>query len=159
MNKGILAVGIIFLALIALNLLNVLNNYATGSELDYYLLKETTDAAMTDGLYRIDKEKFVESFLYRFASNVDTSREYKIGFYDINELPPKVSIKIDSMTVLSFNQDPQKGDKTAAEMTTTYDAIVESTNASDAAVELGLMLKDSEECKALTNKLTGIPKK
>ena len=169
MNKGILAVGIIFLALIALNLLNVLNNYATGSELDYYLLKETTDAAMTDsldrtylrtcGLYRIDKEKFVESFLYRFASNVETTREYQIGFYDINELPPKVSIKIDSMTVLSFNQDPQKGDKTAAEMTTTYDAIVESTNASDAAVELGLMLKDSEECKALTNKLTGIPKK
>ena len=43
MNKGILTVGIILLALIALNLLNVLNNYSTGSELDYYLLKETTD--------------------------------------------------------------------------------------------------------------------
>ena len=50
MNKGILAVGIILLALIALNLLNVLNNYSTGSELDYYLLKETTDASMVDAL-------------------------------------------------------------------------------------------------------------
>lgn len=166
MNKGILAVGIIFLALIALNLLNVLNNYATGSELDYYLLKETTDASMTDsldrtylrtcGLYRIDKEKFVESFLYRFASNVDASREYKIGFYDINELPPKVSIKIDSLTTLSFNTNPQKTDTKAAEMTTTYDAIVESTNTSDAAVEIGLVLKDSEECKSLINRLDGI---
>ena len=50
MNKGMLAIGIILLAIIALNLLNVLNNYATGSELDYYLLKETTDAAMADAL-------------------------------------------------------------------------------------------------------------
>ena len=113
MNKGILTVGIILLALIALNLLSVLNNYSTGSELDYYLLKETTDAAMVDaldksylrtcGLYRIDKEKFVESFLYRFANNIDASRGYTVGFYDINEVPPKVSIKIDSLTTLSFN--------------------------------------------------------
>ena len=80
MNKSILTVGIIFLALIALLLLQVLNNYSTGSELDYYLVKETTDAAIEDsldpifystcGTYRIDKEKFVENFLYRFANSV-----------------------------------------------------------------------------------------
>ena len=112
MNKGILAVGIILLALIALNLLNVLNNYSTGSELDYYLLKETTDASMVDaldktylkncGLYRIDKEKFVESFLYRFANNIDASRGYTIGFYDINEVPPKVSVKIDFNLIFKY---------------------------------------------------------
>ena len=160
MNKGILTVGIILLALIALNLLNVLNNYATGSELDYYLLKETTDAAMVDaldpfykttcGLFRIDKEKFVESFLYRFASNVDASRAYRIGFYDINEVPPKVSIKIDSLTTLSFNTGTgSSGDKQAAQISTSYDAILETNYLSDIRTEVGLKLSNSDECKKL----------
>ena len=48
MNKGMLTVGIILLSVIALLLINVLTNYSTGSELDYYLVKETTNAAMTD---------------------------------------------------------------------------------------------------------------
>lgn len=157
MNKGILTVGIILLALIALNLLNVLNNYSTGSELDYYLLKETTDAAMLDavdsfyyktcGLYRIDKEKFVESFLYRFATNVDASRGYKIGFYDINEVPPKVSVKIDSLTTLGFKQ--QDGDTTAATISTSYDAILETNYISDVDAELNLKT-DSDACKDLS---------
>ena len=157
MNKGILTVGIILLALIALSLLNVLNNYATGSELDYYLLKETTDAAMVDaldksylrtcGLYRIDKEKFVESFLYRFASNVDASRGYTVGFYDINEVPPKVSIKIDSLTTLSFSTS-SKGDKEAANISTSYDAILESNYLTDTHTEIGLNT-DSDMCKDL----------
>ena len=42
MNKGMLSVGIILLSVIALLLLNVLSNYSTGGELDYYLVKETT---------------------------------------------------------------------------------------------------------------------
>ena len=46
MNKGMLTVGIILLSLIALLLINVLTNFSTGSELDYYLVKETADAAM-----------------------------------------------------------------------------------------------------------------
>jgi len=160
MNKGILTVGIILLALIALNLLNVLNNYSTGSELDYYLLKETTDAAMVDaldksylrtcGLYRIDKEKFVESFLYRFASNIDASRKYKIGFYDINEVPPKVSIKIDSFTTLSFNSSTgnSNNNKEAANISTSYDAIIESNYLTDTHTEIGLNT-DDDMCKSL----------
>ncbi|MBQ3306762.1 MAG: hypothetical protein IJG68_01055 [Bacilli bacterium] len=163
MNKGILTIGIILLALIALNLLNVLNNYSTGSELDYYLLKETTDAAMVDaidksylrtcGLYRIDKEKFVESFLYRFASNIDASRGYTVGFYDINEVPPKVSIKIDSLTTLSFNTGTgAEGNKEAANISTSYDAILESNYLTDTQTEIGLNT-DDDMCKDL-NKIT-----
>ncbi|MBR3210922.1 MAG: hypothetical protein IKF71_03170 [Bacilli bacterium] len=159
MNKGILIVGIILLALIALNLLNVINNVATGSELDYYLLKETTDASLQDaidpmfrttcGLYRIDKEKFVESFLYRFASNVDETRSYKIGFYDINELPPKVSVKVDSLTTLSFDATDGGGENEHAVITTTYDAILETNYISDVRTEVGLKDKNSTECKSL----------
>lgn len=153
MNKGMLTVGIILLSVIALLLLNVLTNFSTGGELDYYLVKETTDAAMEDaidygyyrncGLYRIDKEKFVENFVYRFAKSVDNTRNYDIKFYDINEVPPKVSIKVDSLTVLSFNSD--KG-KTAADISTSYDAILESNYYTDLPVEEGLKDK-SDACK------------
>lgn len=157
MNKGMLTVGIILLSVIALLLINVLTNYSTGSELDYYLVKETTDAAMEDaidltflrtcGLYRIDKEKFVENFVYRFAKNVDSSRDYKIKFYDINEVPPKVSVKVDSLTVLSVNSPNTEGNDDV-NISTGYDAILETNYYGDLAVEEGLRL-DLDRCKSL----------
>lgn len=156
MNKGMLTVGIILLSLIALLLINVLTNFSTGSELDYYLVKETADAAMEDsidqsylrtcGLYRIDKEKFVENFVYRFATNVDNTRNYNIKFYDINEVPPKVSVKVDSLTTLAFNA---KDSKSAADITTSYDAILETNNLGDMSVEEGLHNKILDQCKSM----------
>ncbi len=113
MSKGMLIVGIILLAIITFGVVNIVQNYQTGNELDYYLLRETTEAAMTDavdvgyyrlsGLLRIDKEKFVESFVRRFSENVSNSRTYDIGFYDINETPPKVSVLVKSETAASIN--------------------------------------------------------
>ena len=113
MSKAMLVVGIILLAIITFGVVNIVQNYQTGNELDYYLLRETTEAAMTDavdvgyyrlsGLLRIDKEKFVESFVRRFSENVSNSRTYDIGFYDINETPPKVSILVQSETAASVN--------------------------------------------------------
>ena len=38
--------------------------------------------------------KFVENFIRRYAESANLSRDYRIEFYDINELPPKVSIKV-----------------------------------------------------------------
>ena len=70
MNKGMLTVGIIMLALMGLLLINVISNYSTGNELDYYLVKETVVASIDDaidvkyyrdnGTVRMDKDKFVE---------------------------------------------------------------------------------------------------
>ena len=160
MNKGMLTVGIIFLSIIALLLINVLNNYMTGSELDYYLVKETTDAAMEDaldrtyttncGLPRMDKEKFVESFIYRFVQSVDANRGYDLKFYDLNEVPPKVSVQVDSLTVLSVDN---RGEKEAATISTRYSAIAESERLSDPAVEEGLRSdghNKSYQCKPLS---------
>lgn len=75
-------------------------------EHNYYLLKETTEAAMMDAIdmvdYRvnnrisINREKFVESFVRRFAENADLSNTYRIEIYDVNELPPKVSLLVKS---------------------------------------------------------------
>lgn len=137
MNKGLLTVGIIILAVFGLLLINVISNFQTGSELDYYLVKETAEAAMEDAIdvkyyrdnyaLRMDKDKFVESFLRRFAESVDNTRYYRIGFYDLNEVPPKVSVKVDSATVLSF-------DSQNLLMTTKYDGIVESKRKEDSYV-------------------------
>ena len=160
MNKGMLTVGIILLSIIALILINVLTNYSTGSELDYYLVKETTDAAIEDsidiyylrtcGVYRLDKEKFVESFLYRFADSVDNTRNYKIGFYDINEVPPKVSVKVDSTTALTFKAKTADGEKDIkGDISTSYDAILETKYLTNLAVEEGLQDKNQTACKAV----------
>ena len=155
MNKGMLTVGIILLSLIALLMINVFTNFSTGSELDYYLVKETADAAMEDaidvtfkrtcGLYRIDKEKFVESFIYRFINNVDNTREYNIKFYDINEVPPKASIKVDSLTVLAV-KSPDTTE--APDITTSYDVILETPVGSDLATEEGLKTMSLDQCKS-----------
>ena len=136
MNKGMLGVGIIVMGLIALLLVNIISNYSTGGELDYYLLKETASAALEDsidqefqtnyGLPRMDKEKFVESFLRRFAENVDGTRTYNIKFLDLNEVPPKVSVKIDSDTVLSYKENG------GGTISTSIDQIVETTASKDA---------------------------
>ena len=70
------------------------------------LLKETTNAAMWDAfdyekysetngeIIRIDREAFVESFIRRFSQNASLTTTYTIEFYDINEYPPKVSIRV-----------------------------------------------------------------
>jgi len=115
MNRATLLIGIIVLSLFTFGVVNIVQNYQTGNELDYYLLKETAEASMTDavdvgyyrlsGLLRIDKEKFAESFIRRFAQNVSNDRNYRIRFYDINETPPKVSVKVDSTTAATFNSE------------------------------------------------------
>ncbi len=113
MSKGILLTGIILLGVFTLGMVNIIQNYSSGNELDYYLLKDTTEAAMLDavdyGFYqvsggeiRMDKEKFVESFVRRFAENVNNDRNYDIRIYDINETPPKVSVKVGSSTSVVF---------------------------------------------------------
>ena len=155
MNKGMLTVGVIMLAIMALLLINVITNYSTGGELDYYLVKETVEAAMEDSvdmefyrlnsLYRIDKEKFIESFLRRFADSVDNTRTYNISFYDINEVPPKVSVKIDSLTALSFSGS-------AANISTSVDSILETTYTEDVLTEKSLGDLNDDMGKALKDR-------
>ena len=134
MNKAMLTIGIIILSILALGAINLVQNYTTGNELDYYLLKETTEASMADavdlayyrqkGIIRMDKEKFTESFLLRFADTVDTNRVYDIQMYDIHEVPPKATIKIQSGTNYSFNNEN-------INIVTSLSSIVETNNKKD----------------------------
>lgn len=93
MSKGMALVGIIIIGVLTLFVVNIVQNYQTGNELDYYLLEETTEASMIDavdtsyyrlsGVLRMDREKFVESFVRRFAENVNRDRNYKIRILDL----------------------------------------------------------------------------
>ncbi|MBQ9318239.1 MAG: hypothetical protein IJR82_01215 [Bacilli bacterium] len=94
----------VILGVTAIGLIYFFQNVTNTDEHNYNLLKETTEAAMydafdlsayrDDGSIRIIQEKFIENFLRRFAENASLSHNYQIDIYDINEFPPKVSIKL-----------------------------------------------------------------
>ncbi len=104
MRESFWGLMIVILGITSIFLVFFFQNVTNTSEHNYELLKETTESAMydaldlaayrADGTVRIDRERFVESFLRRFAENTSLAHTYKIDFYDINEEPPKVSIKV-----------------------------------------------------------------
>lgn len=106
MKDSIWAYFIIMFGIIAIVFIFFMQRTTTTDQHNYTLLRETTEAAMYDaididaynesGIVRIDQDRFVELFLKRFAENASLSRAYVIDIYDINEEPPKVSIKVSS---------------------------------------------------------------
>lgn len=104
MKESFWGVMILLLGVVSIFLIYFFQNVTNTSEHNYELLKETTEAAMYDsldlaayrknGVIKIDTERFVESFVRRFAQNASLSHTYKIDIYDINEVPPKVSLKL-----------------------------------------------------------------
>lgn len=106
MKDSIWAYFIIMFGIIAIVLIFFMQRTSISDQHNYTLLRETAEAAMYDaideaefeknGIIKINQEKFVENFLRRFAENASLSRTYVIDIYDINEEPPKVSIKVSS---------------------------------------------------------------
>ena len=120
MKESIWGYAIITLGILAVGIIWFFANTTRTDQHNYNLLKETTEAAMLDavdlaayredGTIKIIEEKFVENFIRRFAESADLSNTYKIEIYDINEEPPKVSLKVSSATettatgeVIEFN--------------------------------------------------------
>lgn len=107
MRESFWGVFVLFLGITAIAFIYFFQTLTNTDEHNYYLLKETTESAMMDsfdlaayrkfGTIRIDREKFVENFVRRFAENANLSSEYKIEIYDVNEEPPKVSLKVSSI--------------------------------------------------------------
>ena len=105
MKDSIWAYFIIMFGIIAIVFIFFMQRVTVTDQHNYTLLRETVEAAMFDAYdkeaeskneSRIDQEKFIESFLRRFAENASLSRTYVVEIYDINETPPKVSIKLSS---------------------------------------------------------------
>ena len=106
MRESIWGYAIISLGIIAIGVIWFFANVTRTDQHNYNLLKETVEASMfdaidlaayrEDGTIKINEEKFVESFLLRFSNNADKSNVYDIEIYDVNETPPKVSLRVRS---------------------------------------------------------------
>ena len=95
------------LGIIGVSIILLFQQITTTNENDYYLLKEITEAAMIDsidishyretGELKIVREKFIENFTRRFSeSTLIIGTSYTIKFFDVMEVPPKVSVMIDT---------------------------------------------------------------
>ena len=106
MNESFWSIFIIGIGVISISFIIFFQNITSIDEQNYNLLRETTEAAMydavdmaayrRDGTIRIDREKFVENFVRRFAEGAQLSQNYKIEIFDVNETPPKVTIRVSS---------------------------------------------------------------
>lgn len=104
MKESFWAYFIVVVGMIAIGFIFLFQTLTNTDEQLKTLLDESVKGAMFDALdltayrqdetIRIDREKFVENFLRRFSENASLSRTYKVKIYDVNELPPKVSIKV-----------------------------------------------------------------
>lgn len=107
MKWSFASVGMIVLGITGIAIILLFQQITTSNENDYYLLKEITEASMIESMdikyyretgdLRIVKEKFVENFTRRYSeSTLFIGTKYTISFFDIIEVPPKVTIMIDT---------------------------------------------------------------
>ena len=112
MRESVWGYAIMVLGLLAVGIIWFFANATRTDQHNYNLLKETVEASMydaidlaayrKDGTVRIEEEKFVENFIRRFSENADLSNTYVIEIYDVNEVPPKVSLKVSSTNSKNF---------------------------------------------------------
>ena len=131
MKNAYWAYWLILLGMEIVVIMLLVQNLTTTSTQDYYLIKEITEASLVDavdysyyrdyGEIKINKEKFYESFLRRFAETASLSTTYTVSFYGVYEAPPKASVEIKSKSN-SFNV---VGDATSLDMVERIDAVLE----------------------------------
>ncbi len=109
----------------------MVRSVTTNTTQDYYLVKEITEASMVDavdfayyrdyGEIKMNKEKFIESFIRRFSETSSGNTTYTINFYDIYEAPPKASVEVRSKS------DPVRvvGDSANFDIVNRIDSIIE----------------------------------
>ncbi len=116
MKESFWGIFVVFMGVLGITFIVLFQNLTNTDQHNSQLLQEVTEAAMWDALdyaeYRahgnikITREKFVENFVRRYAESASRSREYVITFYDVSEIPPKVSVSVKSR-VVGTNNDTQ----------------------------------------------------
>lgn len=128
MKASMWGILLIVIGLIGITLMFFFGQVSTSNDQTFYNLKEVAEAALYDsvdlvvyrdgytdaagnkyepGVIKIKKDKFIEMFSRRYAESSDATRNYKISFYEINELPPKVALRVEygeDTKVLGFNK-------------------------------------------------------
>lgn len=133
MKESFWGIFIIAVGVACIFLMFLFQDITDTDERNFNLLKETTEAAMIDavdltayrnsGIFKIDREKFVENFLRRFAEDASLSKTYVISIYDVNEYPPKASIRVGSV---AGGPDAVSGDIINFDIVNKLDAILET---------------------------------
>ena len=128
---------LVVLGVFIIVVLLLVQSFTSTNTQDYYLVKTITEASMEDALdwsyYRqygevkINKEKFYESFLRRFAEEASISTTYDIEFTEVYEAPPKVGVKVSSQS----NTFSVVGDAETFDIVNKIDAILESKVTAD----------------------------
>ena len=123
----------VFVVIILLLVQNVTSNNTESS----YTVRQISEAAMLDavdyayyreyGELKINREKFVESFMRRFAETASLSNQYTLTFAGIYEAPPKVSVQITSKTNTYFIANEQTSSEDF-DMESRVEAILEQSN-------------------------------
>ena len=131
MKNALWGYWLVLLGIFVVVIMLLVQNLTSSSTQDYYLVKEITEAALVDavdysyyrtfGEIKINKEKFFESFIRRFAETTSGSTDYTVSFYGVYEAPPKSSVEIKSRST-TFNV---MGDSESFDMTERIDAIIE----------------------------------
>ncbi len=106
MKESFWGIFVIFLGVLGITFIVLFQNLTNTDQHNTQLLQEVTEASMRDaidyanyratGVIKINREKFVENFIRRYAESASRSRKYEIIFYSINETPPKVSLAVKS---------------------------------------------------------------
>ena len=105
MKEGIWGWWMIVLGLMVIGVIMLVTDMTTSSEQNYYMTKQIVKASMEEaidyeyyannnGQLRISSEKFMENFIRRYAEIITINKTTKINFYDIYEMPPKVTVEI-----------------------------------------------------------------
>lgn len=137
MKESFWGVFIIMLGVVTISFIIFFQDVTNTDEQNYMLLKEITEAAMYDAVdlsdmsnIRINREKFVENFVRRFAESASLANTYEIEIYDISELPPKVSLRVRSTVNTTVAKDSLFGDTEIFEFNidNKIDAILEKAN-------------------------------
>ena len=133
MRESMWGVFVVIVGVTLILLIYLFQGITNTDEHNYYLLKETTEASLLDAIdvadYRItgkvsiNREKFVEVFVRRFAESADLSNTYQIEIYDISEEPPKVSL-----LVKTKEGGTVTGEAIEFDITNRLDAILETIN-------------------------------
>lgn len=122
---------LIAMGIFVMTIMMLLQSFTTTDTEVYYKVKEVTDAALVDsidfahyrvhGELKINREKFVENFVRRYAETASLKDSYKIDFYELYETPPKVSVKVSTASG-TYNV---AGDAASFTVTNKIDAILE----------------------------------
>ena len=137
MKESFWGIIVVLLGIMAIAFIYFFENVTVIEEQDYTLLKEVTEASMWDavdwaeyratGNVRINREKFVENFVRRFAESVSLGNVYEISIYDVNETPPKVSLKVSAkLNTNATNAMPNGDGVMSFDIENKLDAILET---------------------------------